>query len=105
MRLLYISSLVVALSAVSAQAGTTGVLSNLPASGASDGSYGGVQLAQSCSSGMTYCSPGSYGPGGCYKMGYATCTAGLVCTGGMKACAPRNGKPAYCYKPGYGKCK
>ena len=62
-------------------------------------------LAQSsCSSGMTYCSPGSYGPGGCYRMGYATCTAGLVCTGGTKACKPRNGGPAYCYKVGYGKC-
>ncbi|WP_372886752.1 hypothetical protein [Shimia sp.] len=62
------------------------------------------QLAQSCGSGMSVCSAGSYGPGGCYKPGYATCTAGLVCTGGMTACAPSNGAQPYCYKPGYGKC-
>lgn len=61
-----------------------------------------IRLAQSCSSGMSYCKPGSYGPGGCYNIGYATCTAGLVWTGGMEACKPGNGKQAYCYKPGYG---
>ena len=63
-----------------------------------------IQLAQSCSGGLKVCQAGSYGPGGCYKPGYATCTAGLVCTGGMKACKPSNGGPAYCYKQGYGKC-
>ena len=62
------------------------------------------QIAQSCGSGMSVCSPGNYGPGGCYKPGYATCTAGLVCTGGMVACAPSNGAQPYCYKPGYGSC-
>lgn len=66
---------------------------------------GTTELAQSCSSGMNYCSPGSYGPGGCYNIGYATCTAGLVCTGGMKACNPGGGRAAYCYKVGYGKCQ
>lgn len=65
----------------------------------------GIEVAQSCGSGMNVCAPGSYGPGGCYKPGYATCTAGLVCTGGMQACKPSNGGAAYCYKPGYGKCK
>ena len=64
----------------------------------------GVQVAQNCASGMNYCAPGSYGPGGCYKLGYASCTAGLVCTGGMTACKPSNGGAAYCYKQGYGKC-
>ena len=65
---------------------------------------GGTQIAQSCGSGMNYCAPGSYGPGGCYKPGYANCTAGLVCTGGTIACKPSNGGAAYCYKPGYGTC-
>lgn len=65
---------------------------------------GTFQVAQSCGSGLSVCSPGSYGPGGCYKPGYATCTAGLVCTGGMVACAPSNGGQPYCYKQGYGSC-
>ncbi len=65
-----------------------------------------IRLAQSsCGSGLSVCAPGSYGPGGCYKLGYANCTAGLVCTGGMQACKPSNGGAAYCYKQGYGKCK
>ncbi len=62
------------------------------------------QLAQSCGSGLQVCPAGSYGPGGCYKPGYANCTAGLVCTGGMIACAPSNGGQPYCYKHGYGSC-
>ena len=67
-------------------------------------SEGMVTVAQSCGAGMNVCAPGSYGPGGCYKPGYATCTAGLVCTGDMVACAPSNGSQPYCYKPGYGNC-
>ncbi|SOC08935.1 hypothetical protein SAMN05877809_104378 [Rhodobacter sp. JA431] len=64
-----------------------------------------LRLAQSsCSSGLNYCAPGSYGPGGCYRLGFATCTAGLVCTDGMSACKPSNGGPAYCYRVGYGNC-
>ncbi len=64
-----------------------------------------VLLAQSnCPSGTTPCAAGSYGPGGCYKPGYATCTAGLVCTDGMSACKPTNGGPAYCFKAGIGSC-
>lgn len=65
---------------------------------------GAFQMAQSCSSGLSVCAAGSYGPGGCFKPGYATCTAGLVCTGGMVVCAPTNGAAPYCYKPSHGKC-
>lgn len=64
----------------------------------------GERIASNCGSGMSYCAPGDYGPGGCYKPGYGTCTAGLVCTGGMIACKPSNGGAAYCYKQGYGSC-
>lgn len=82
-------------------AGTEGALSRTIGALTGADSF---QLAQSCGSGLSVCSAGSYGPGGCYKPGYATCTAGLVCTGGMQACAPSNGGQPYCYKPGYGKC-
>lgn len=65
---------------------------------------GTITIAQTCGAGMNVCAPGRYGPGGCYKLGFATCTSGLVCTGGMVACAPSNGSQPYCYKPGYGTC-
>ncbi|MHA6326765.1 hypothetical protein [Roseivivax sp. CAU 1753] len=65
-----------------------------------------TQLSQNtCPAGMNVCSPGSYGPGGCYKPGFGTCTAGLVCTGGTVACKPSNGGPAYCYAPNTNNCK
>ncbi len=70
---------------------------------AADGSY---QLAQSCPyTGTQPCAPGPYGPGGCYKPGYAECKGGLICTGGMKVCVPSNGAAAYCYAPQNGNCK
>lgn len=70
---------------------------------AADGSY---ELAQSCPySGTVPCPPGPYGPGGCYKPGYAECKGGLICTGGMKVCVPSNGGPAYCYAPRNGNCR
>lgn len=96
-----------------------------------------LQLAanRQCPRGMTACQKGSYGPGGCYKMGYSTCTSGMVCSSGMRACPPgkygsggcykpvyrtcnagltcgsgmrvcaKPGKKAYCYKPNYGSCR
>ncbi|MDU8928233.1 hypothetical protein RXV86_12625 [Alisedimentitalea sp. MJ-SS2] len=66
---------------------------------------GGLEIAGSCPSGMNYCEAGSYGPGGCYKLGYANCTAGLVCTSGTQACKPPSGGQAYCYNPSYRKCE
>jgi len=64
----------------------------------------GAYAAGNCMSGMTYCSPGSYGSGGCYKSGYATCTSGRVCSSGMRACAPGKYGKGGCYKSGYANC-
>lgn len=94
-------ALATALTATHALAGLTG--SPTPTDRVRDLGQG-QRLASECSGGMSYCSPGSYGPGGCYRPGYATCTAGLVCTGGMTACKPSNGGAAYCYKQGFGTC-
>lgn len=65
---------------------------------------GPAAAGQTCPSGMSSCAAGSYGPGGCYKVGYATCTAGLVCTSGLTACAPGSYGPGGCYKMGYASC-
>ncbi len=53
---------------------------------------------------MTVCQKGGYGPGGCYKSGYATCTSGLVCSSGMRACPPGAYGKGGCYKSGYATC-
>ncbi|SMO43510.1 hypothetical protein SAMN06265173_102230 [Thalassovita litoralis] len=81
------------------QAPLTGKLQSF----AADGTY---QLAQSCPyTGTQPCPAGPYGPGGCYRPGYAECKGGLICTGGMRVCVPSNGGPAYCYAPQKGNCK
>jgi len=55
-----------------------------------------------CPTGMHQCKPGPNGPGGCYKLNYASCFSGLICTSGMKVCNDAQGPR--CYKPGYGQC-
>lgn len=91
------SVLMVGLPAFASPSGAGGILDRLAPEG--------DRIAQtSCPAGTQPCPAGDYGPGGCYRPGYATCTAGLVCTGGLVACKPSNGAPAYCYRPGYGSC-
>ena len=63
-----------------------------------------VYSAGNCPRGLNYCAPGSYGPGGCYKSGYASCTAGRVCSSGLQACKPGKYGKGGCYKPVYANC-
>jgi hypothetical protein len=86
-----------------ALAGEAATLTQKLAEASGDGSY---RVAQSCPyTGTVPCPAGPYGPGGCYKPGYAECKGGLICTGGMKVCVPSNGGPAYCYAPRNGNCR
>ena len=57
---------------------------------------------QPCPTGMRQCQPGPNGPGGCFKLNYASCFSGLICSSGMKVCKDSLG--TRCYKPGYGQC-
>ncbi len=62
-------------------------------------------LAGKCPSNLQYCEPGSYGSGGCYKIGYARCTKGLICSTDMVACPPGKLGKGGCYKIGYAFCR
>ena len=59
---------------------------------------------QRCPSGMNACNRGPWGPGGCYKSGYASCANGLICSSGMRQCGPGAWGRGGCYRPGYASC-
>ena len=53
-----------------------------------------------CSTGLTNCTAGVNGPGGCYGTGY-TCTNGLICASSQSACPKGNTGLGGCYGTGY----
>ena len=58
--------------------------------------------AQACPTGMRECQAGPNGPGGCFKVNYASCFSGLICSSGMRVC--KDSKGTRCYNPAYSRC-
>ena len=67
--------------------------------------FSGTQAqAGRCMQGMSFCAPGQYGSGGCYKPGYASCTQGMICSSGLRVCKPGRYGKGGCYRPVYANC-
>jgi hypothetical protein len=59
---------------------------------------GGTQAQQRCPSGMAYCAPGAWGPGGCYnRLMQYTCQHGQICARDMSHCGKGLLGPGGCF--------